>query len=177
MGLGECRFLVVDSNEYMRQILDAVLRGFGARTIFKARDGHEALQHLRHATFDVMTTDFVLPCIDGVELTRQLRHWEDNPNRYIPVIMVTAYASRPRVELARDAGVSEVCCKPVTPRELFRKLVAVTDYSRAFVQSQAFIGPDRRRRQDVAYAGPERRYDGVTAADHAALEAAADMMG
>ncbi len=176
MGLSECRFLVVDSNEYMRQIVDAILRGFGARTVFKASDGHEALQHLRHATFDVMTTDFVLPCIDGVELTRQLRQWEDNANRFIPVIMVTAYASRARVELARDAGVSEVCCKPLTPRELFRKLVAVTDYSRAFVQSQAYIGPDRRRRQDPAYAGLERRYDGLAGADRDVLEAAAGML-
>lgn len=165
VGLGACRFLIVDSNDYMRQIIEAVLRGFGARHFAKAKTGEEALEQLQTGHFDIITTDYLLPALDGAELTRLIRRWDGNPNRFTPIIMISAFSPRSAVETARDAGVSEFCCKPLAPRDLFRRLVAVVDHSRAFVQSQGYVGPDRRRRQDPNYAGPDRRF---TAAAHLA---------
>jgi DNA-binding response OmpR family regulator len=73
--------------------------------------------------------------------------------------MLTAHSDKPRVEAARDAGATEFCAKPVTATELLRKVGAVINHPRPFVRSDGYVGPDRRRRDDPDYEGPERRKD------------------
>jgi len=156
VGLIDCRFLLVERNPYMRQIIETILRGYGAKMITVRESSAEALHELRTKPFDVIFTEYLMPDMDGAELVFTLRR-TNGQNRYTPVIMMTSFTSRSRVERARDAGVTEVCAKPVAPRELFRKLASVADNPRPFVQSAGYVGPDRRRRRDPAYAGDERR--------------------
>jgi DNA-binding NarL/FixJ family response regulator len=94
---------------------------------------------------------------DGIAFLRKLRHETESPSPYVPVIMLTAHSERARVEAARDAGVTEFCAKPVTAAEMIRKVAAVIDHPRHFVRSDSYFGPDRRRRADPSYRGPERR--------------------
>jgi CheY-like chemotaxis protein len=140
----------------MRQIVETILRGYGARMITTRETAAEALHDLRKRPFDIVFTEYLMPDMDGAELVHTLRR-TDCQNRYVPVILMTSFTSRSRVERARDSGVTEVCAKPVAPRELFRKLASVVDNPRPFIQSAGYVGPDRRRRRDAAYAGDERR--------------------
>lgn len=156
-GLQACNFLVVDSNPHMRHIIDTVLRGFGVRSIIKCHDVDEAVSHIQRTKFDVILTDCILEYGDGIALARQVRRRNDHLNRFTPMIMITAFSERPRIEAARDAGVNEVCVKPLVPKDLFRKLVAVADHPRPFVVGDTYTGPERRRRADPDYNGPERR--------------------
>lgn len=155
-GLIDCRFLLVERNPYMLQIVETILRSYGARMITTLDNSAEALQALRTRPFDLVFTEYLMPGMDGAEMVHTLRRGE-GINRYVPVILMTAFTSRSRVERARDSGVTEVCAKPVSPRELFRKLASVADNPRPFVQSAGYVGPDRRRRRDPTYAGDERR--------------------
>jgi DNA-binding response OmpR family regulator len=75
--------------------------------------------------------------------------------------MLTSHSERTKVEAARDAGVSEFCAKPVTAAELLRKIAAVIDHPRSFIRSDDYVGPDRRRRDDPEFRGPERRKDRI----------------
>jgi len=156
VGLIDCRFLLVERNPYMRQIVETILRGYGARMITALDNSADALHALRTRPFDIVFTEYLMPGMDGEDMIYTLRR-TDGINRYVPIILTTAFTSRPRVERARDSGVTEVCAKPVSPRELFRKLASVVDNPRPFVQSAGYVGPDRRRRRDPAYAGEERR--------------------
>jgi hypothetical protein len=48
----------------------------------------------------------------------------------------------------------------VTAQGLFDRIGAVIEDSRRFVQSETYVGPDRRRRAKAAgHDGPERRRD------------------
>jgi hypothetical protein len=78
--------------------------------------------------------------------------------------MLTAHSEKSRVEVARDAGVTEFCTKPVTAAEMVRKVASVIDRPRPFVRSESYFGPDRRRHDDPNYRGPERRADRVSQA-------------
>ena len=95
--------------------------------------------------------------VNGCEFTKLLRTARDSPNHFVPIIMLTAYAERSKVEAARDAGVTEFCAKPVTATELYRKVCAVINTPRSFVRTSVYFGPDRRRRKDDGYKGKERR--------------------
>jgi CheY-like chemotaxis protein len=156
-SLHKVRFLVVDDNVHMIQLVKTILKGFGAAHVFEAKNPAEAFHALGHDAIDIIVLDYVMGEEDGVGLVRKIRRDEASPNPYIPIIMLTSHSERRRVETARDAGVNEFCTKPVTPAELLRKIAAVIDHPRAFVRNDAYFGPDRRRHHDPNYTGPERR--------------------
>ncbi|ESQ73984.1 response regulator [Asticcacaulis sp. AC402] len=159
VGLQNCKILIVDSNAHMRQILETVLRGFGAKRIFAAMSAEEADIAMERSEYDLILLDYVLEGGDGLALTRRVRAKEHHPNRFSPIIIISGSTEKRRIEAARDAGINEVCVKPVIPKDLFRKLVAVADYPRGFVLAPNYKGPDRRRRSADNYPDEERRAD------------------
>ncbi|WP_081724563.1 response regulator [Asticcacaulis sp. YBE204] len=156
-GLERVRFMVVDDNAHMINIVKTILRGFGAVHVFEARDASDAFQRLKNDSIDIVIVDFMMEVLDGVEFVHLVRNSSDSPNRYVPIIMLTAHSERSRVTKARDSGVNEFCAKPVTATELHKKVAAVIDRPRPFIKTQGYFGPDRRRRNDGSYNGPERR--------------------
>ena len=156
-SLEKVRFLIVDDNVHMLNIVKTILRGFGATHVVEAKDPGEAFYRLEHDAIDIVVLDYVMGEEDGVAFLRRLRNDRKSPTPYVPVIMLTAHSERNRVEAARDAGATEFCAKPVTAAEMIRKVAAVIDRPRPFVRSDSYFGPDRRRQNDPDYAGPERR--------------------
>lgn len=156
--LERVRFLVVDDNAHMINIVKTILRGFGAVHIFEAKDATEAFHRLKHDSIDIIVTDYQMEVLDGIEFIRLIRNSSDSANRYVPIIMLTAHSERSRVTASRDAGANEFCCKPVTAQELYRKVVAIVDFPRPYIKTSSYFGPDRRRKQDPKYDGPERRH-------------------
>ena len=57
---------------------------------------------------------------------------------------------------ARDAGVTEILGKPLSPRDLYLCLRAALESPRPFVQTEGYRGPSRRR-QTQGFAGSDRR--------------------
>jgi two-component system chemotaxis response regulator CheY len=157
VSLEKVRFLVVDDNVHMLNIVKTILKGFGAAHIFEAKDPAEALQRLRHEAIDIVVLDYLMGDDDGVAFLKRLRSDADSPTPYVPVIMLTAHSEKARVEAARDAGATEFCAKPVTAAEMLRKVAAVIDRPRPFVRTETYFGPDRRRFNDTNYRGDERR--------------------
>ena len=155
--LAELRVIVVEDNPHMRSIVCAILRGLGVTKIRECGDGAQALVELRDAPADVAIVDFNMAPVDGVTFTQLVRNSADSPNRYLPIIMLTGYTERTRVEEARDAGVTEFIVKPVTARAVIGRLESVIFRPRPFIQSEGYFGPDRRRRADPAFQGPWRR--------------------
>jgi two-component system chemotaxis response regulator CheY len=157
--LEKVRFLVVDDNVHMVHLVKTILKGFGAKYVFEAKSGAEAFERIKHDNIDIILLDYLMGDEDGVEFVRRVRDDTSSPHPFVSVIMLTAHAERTRVEMARDAGVNEFCTKPVTASELFRKVVAVIEHPRSYVRTETYRGPDRRRRDDPAYKGEERRSD------------------
>ncbi|MBP7705244.1 MAG: response regulator [Caulobacter sp.] len=154
-GLGELRVLLVDDNEHMRAIVCAILKGIGVRHIREARDGGEGLEMVRQWNPDLAIVDFRMDPVDGVEFTRLVRNADDSANPYLPIIMMTGFADRPRVVEARDAGVTELVVKPVTARSIIDRLNAVVFRPRPFVKTSDYFGPRRRGIDDVAIDDPD----------------------
>jgi hypothetical protein len=62
----------------------------------------------------------------------------------------------------------------VTAVEMIRKVAAVIDHPRHFVRSLSYFGPDRRRRADPNFPGPERRKHKLAGEPEAKPDAADD---
>lgn len=155
----QIHILVVDDNAHMRQLVARMLHSFGVNEVGEAESSEVALDYLRKSKPDLMVLDWVMKGMSGLELVQFIRKDQQSPNPLLPVIMLTGHTSVERVQQARDAGVNEVIVKPVSPRTLMSRLVAVVDRPRPFVRTSTYVGPCRRRRLDNKHEGPERRYE------------------
>jgi two-component system, chemotaxis family, chemotaxis protein CheY len=150
--------LVMDDSETMRKLLKTMLRSFGIGKVKAVEDGSAALEIMRAGrSVDIAIADLAMKPMDGIQFLKILRNGEDSPNPMLPVILMTAHSERHLIEQARDAGVTEAVAKPISARALWQKLEAVIERPRQFIRSANYVGPDRRRRADPSYAGPERR--------------------
>jgi PleD family two-component response regulator len=148
--------LLVDDSLYMRRLVRSLLNGLGVRHILEAEDGAAALEVFQQNPCDIIITDWVMPVFDGLELTSAVRN-PDGDNPYTPIIMLSGYSERSRVVQARDAGVTEFLCKPISARQLYLRLESCIEHPRPFIRTQTFFGPDRRRFVHPNYTGEKKR--------------------
>lgn len=159
VSLNRIKFLIVDDNAHAINLVKAMLRGFGSDRLDDAQTIDAAKMRMRANPADIVILDYMMGTEEGVTFARWLRNDPDSPNQMVPIILLTGHADMTRIMAARDAGVNEFCIKPVTPADLMKRIVMVINQPRAFVRSNTYFGPDRRRRDDPKYKGPERRAD------------------
>ena len=151
--------LVVEDTQPMQKLLVSVLEALGIKNIQTCKNGEEAFRAFCNNSHDIILSDWQMEPVDGIELARMVRKHHLSPNRLTPIILITGYSAWPRVEEARDAGVTEFLVKPFTAHDLARRVAHVINKPRDFIETQDFFGPDRRRRKesDDQYKGPLRR--------------------
>ncbi len=145
LAMSNLRVLLVDDNAAMRGIVRTVLTAFGIVNVFEASSASQAMETMRTEHIDLMILDWKMQPIDGLALAKKLRTDEDSRLRFIPIIMLTAYAEPSKICLARDAGVTEFMCKPFSSEGLYRRIANIVNRPRSFVRTKSFFGPDRRR--------------------------------
>lgn len=159
LDLSALSILVADDQPFFRVLLTEVLRNLSVRELSIASDGAEAFEAYQMIRPDVVVTDWMMPEMDGLELTRKIREMPDERMRAVPIILVTANNRKAQIEEARGAGVDEFILKPVSIKAVCDRLREVIERPRPFVDSSAYKGPCRRRRADPNFAGPFRRLD------------------
>lgn len=155
-GLGALRILVVDDNAQMRTIVGTVLSAAGVGHIHYAPDGRAGLTAVRQVEPDICFVDYEMPVMNGLDFISGVRAMA-SPLNVMPLIMLTGHADEPRLRGARDRGVSEFLCKPVSAKTILSRLQVAILHPRNFIRSATYFGPDRRRRTQVDHAGPRRR--------------------
>ncbi len=150
------RFLVIDQNQMMQEMVRDILMMLDAQTVFRAFNIEQARRILREELIDVVITERNIGIESGLDLLHYIRHHPESPSRVLPVLMLTADSEEEYVVEARDCGVTEFLAKPFSIETLYRRLVAAIARPRPFINTDSYFGPDRRRRQ-MAFGGPERR--------------------
>jgi len=111
------QILLVEDSDIVRESLRRLLAeaGFSVTT---AVDGLAALELCRERQFDLVSTDVMMPRMDGYELTRALRALP--AYRDVPIVMVTSRGERIDKVRGFDAGVDEYITKPHDRQQLLR---------------------------------------------------------
>lgn len=108
------RAMLIDDSAAMRAILRSVLRDLGFHTIEEASDGQDALSRAGAFGPHLILVDLDLPVLDGASFVRAFRRLHAG----VPVLIVSADASREGVMEAIRAGASGYLVKPFTPGAL-----------------------------------------------------------
>ncbi len=113
------RILVAEDSDVIRETILRELAdaGFEVRA---ARDGLEALALARREVFDAVSTDVMMPGMDGYELTRALR--ADPRYARVPIVMVTGKDARIDALRGYDAGADVYLTKPSDTAVLIRTI-------------------------------------------------------
>jgi CheY-like chemotaxis protein len=95
------RVLVVEDDDSFAEALRELLEADGRLEVAgRARDGREAIELAELLRPDVVLMDIVLPVMDGVEATREIRRRHPT----IPVVAITGSEYEERALEVRDAG-------------------------------------------------------------------------
>ena len=140
MGLESISALILDDNAHMRGLLRVILAGFGVRNIEEAGDCARPWPLWRGAISTSRLSTSSLAGSDGLDFCRRIRLAPDSPNRYLPIVVITAYSERSRVIDAINAGVDEFLVKPIRAVDVANRVNAVIERRRPFVESRTISG-------------------------------------
>lgn len=115
------RVLVVDDDAGMRAILKAMLSGAG-HEVFEATDGRQAFEMALEIQPQIMIVDWLMPTMDGIELTRSMR--QTKIGRGVYILILTGLEEDDKLVEAFEAGVDDFMSKPLKPRLLAARLRA-----------------------------------------------------
>jgi signal transduction histidine kinase/DNA-binding NarL/FixJ family response regulator len=116
------RVLLADDHFLARQGLKQVLeRDRSIEIIGEASSGEEALRLVQELKPEVLLTDLMMPGLNGIEITHQLKQHQLSSR----VIILTTYDSDDSVLAAIRAGVSAFLLKDVSPNELIATIHSV----------------------------------------------------
>lgn len=112
------KILIIDDNESMLFHIEQFLSG--CSSVFKANNGRKGLDYALQIKPDIIICDLIMPDINGIELTKELRRHKQT--RHIPILLLTARHYDSVVEQAYIAGINEFIPKPFDEKMLLLKI-------------------------------------------------------
>ena len=118
------RLLLADDSFIDREILHHILENHFEIT--DAKNGYEALDLLskKEEKYDAMLLDVMMPVIDGFSV---LQLMENNKVEKLPIIMMTAEATKENVRRAAEYGVTSFVSKPFDAETVLEKVHTLLD--------------------------------------------------
>jgi CheY-like chemotaxis protein len=114
------KILLVDDDPMVRETIQHILVAED-HAVTTAEDGRRAVEVFKHAKFDLVITDIIMPEKDGIEIITELR-------RLQPGVRILAISGGGRIgntdflRIAERLGASATIAKPFDPDELIEKI-------------------------------------------------------
>ena len=112
----EIRILVCDDDPDIRRIISDALREENYITV-QAKNGAEALKHLREEAFSLVIMDVMMPEENGLSATVKLREFTN-----VPVLMLSAKTEESDRVIGLNMGADDYMVKPFYRGELLAKV-------------------------------------------------------
>ncbi|MEW6130639.1 MAG: PAS domain S-box protein [Acidobacteriota bacterium] len=125
-SIAPLKILLVDDDADTLHLLKIVLADHGAN-VQTASSASEALEILKHFHPHVVVSDLAMPGEDGYSLINKLRTSEDENQRKVPAVALTAYVRLEDRLRALSAGFNMFVPKPVEVGELITAITNLTE--------------------------------------------------
>jgi phosphoserine phosphatase RsbU/P len=117
------KIIVAEDNPIQRDYLSHLINRLGYTTI-PAEDGLEALRLLQATNAQIILSDFKMPNLNGIELTREVRKL--TLDHYVHIIMITGMGDDEFWREAMEAGADDFLNKASSPAMLKARIRAAT---------------------------------------------------
>ena len=110
---------VVEDTDSNYMLIEAMLSTQGPPQLSRSITGRHAVDYIReHPDIDLILMDIQLPDINGYEVTKQVRTF----NQTVPIIAQTAYAMYADVVKALESGCNDFIAKPIQLKKILTLL-------------------------------------------------------
>lgn len=116
--------LVVDDARFSSAVIGRTLSRAGYEEVRFARSAEEAMGLLAVRAANLVLTDWMLPDLDGIELTGRIRQQDETGEHYSYIILLTGHESSDALARAFDHGVDDFISKTVMTEQLLPRVRA-----------------------------------------------------
>jgi len=124
MSSKDLSIIIVDDLQFSRIVVKTALKKAGYSGVRMADCATEALRMIGQQPADVVLADWMMPEMDGLELTQHIRQTDEEKGTYTAIILFTAHDGVEYLVRAFDHGVDDYLCKPPNPQELAARVNA-----------------------------------------------------
>lgn len=116
--------LVVDDAKFSSTVVSRALRNAGYRDVRVANNAPAALQLMEERPVSVLIADWLMPEMDGLQLTDRVRQQDEHDNHYTYIILLTAREGVGALAEAFDRGVDDFIYKSDMSKQLVSRIYA-----------------------------------------------------
>ncbi len=116
--------LIVDDTKFSSTLIAKTLANAGYRDLRIANDAKSALAMLEQKRCSVLIADWLMPEMDGLEMTKKVRQLDEQANHFTYVILLTAKESPDALTEAFDKGVEDFIFKSDMSKQLLPRIYA-----------------------------------------------------
>lgn len=102
------KILIVDDELDMLALLKMIIAEKTGYEVVTTNNPFEVIDLVKNGDYDVLVTDLKMPGMDGIEIIEQSKKID----RYLPIIVITAYGSIESAEEAIQKGAYDYITKP-----------------------------------------------------------------
>lgn len=114
-----CEVMIVDDDELLCEHMTVLLElaGYDVR---QCRSGQEAIKSLAERPCSIVISDWEMPDMDGIALTRHLR--EQSKDSYIYILLLTIREGKRNIVAGLQAGADDYIAKGASPEEIVARV-------------------------------------------------------
>lgn len=132
-----CRPLVFDPYLTNRRLLRDMLSGMGCERVMDCGRLRDTILTIETEQPNVLFLDWSEQ-VDAIDFLHRLRA-PANQHRFLPVVVMTAYAGLNHIAAARDAGSNEFMLRPWSQQVLASRLRSIVEHPRLYIQGGGFF--------------------------------------
>lgn len=157
MSITNLSVLIVSTEAGVTEPLKTMFSRRGLGSVHTIDRGDRVFALIEQHKPDFLIIDEAPPDIDAVGLVGKIRRDSASPDPRLKVFVTMGRSSIERMLEVLEAGAHEVMLKPFDDEKLLIAMHANITDPRPFLQTEIYVGPDRRRASKSEYAGPRRR--------------------
>lgn len=122
LNYGELTAIIIDDQEFVRNIVSKMLTQFGFGKVLSAADGGSGFDAVMAHKPDIVICDIVMKPVGGMEFLERFRREGGEEAENTPVIFMTGDLDQDTITKAHALGVDALVLKPVPPKKLREKI-------------------------------------------------------
>ena len=111
--MNDKKIMVVDDEEAILKLLDAVLKKEGFIDIKTINDSKSAIEICKEYNPDIIILDIMMPNMDGFEVFKEIRKFSE-----VPILFLSAKCDESDMILGLGFGADDYITKPFSPKEV-----------------------------------------------------------
>ncbi len=156
--------IIVDDLQFSRIVVKTALKKAGYDGVRLADSATQALGMLQEQPADVVLADWMMPEMDGLELTDRIRQRDEEAGTYTAIILFTANEGIDLLVEAFEHGVDDYLRKPPNPHELAARVNAA---ARIAIMQNDLLETSRQMEDTIRHLEEVAMTDALTGAGNA----------